>query len=108
MNKNVLFLSSILSATSLMHSAVAQSTPDIYKAKCAMCHGADGTANTPGGKALKARDFHDAEVIKATDADLILAITNGKGKMQAYNKQLSAEQIKGLVAYIRNIQKSGK
>jgi mono/diheme cytochrome c family protein len=108
MNKKILLLSAMLGATFIILSAGAQSAADIYKAKCAMCHGADGTANTPAGKAMKARDFHDADVIKATDGDLILAITNGKGKMQPYGKQFSAEQIKELGAYVRDIQKSGK
>jgi mono/diheme cytochrome c family protein len=100
-------LSSILSPTLLVSSAVAQAPADIYKAKCSMCHGADGKADTPGGKALKARDFHDPEVIKATDADLTVAIVKGRNKMPAY-AQYSADQIKGLVAYIRDMQKPAK
>ena len=30
-----------------------------YKAKCAMCHGADGLGTTPAGKAMKAASFKD-------------------------------------------------
>jgi cytochrome c6 len=105
MKKRMLLLSSTISATFLVPCAVAQAPADIYKAKCAMCHGADGTANNPAGKATKARDFHDADVIKATDADLTLAITKGRNKMPAYGTQYSADQIKGLVAYIRDMQK---
>jgi mono/diheme cytochrome c family protein len=105
MNKRILFLSSILSATFLVPCAVAQAPADIYKAKCAMCHGADGAANTPAGKAMKARDFHDPDVINATDADLTAAIVKGRNKMPAYGTQYSADQIKGLVAYIRDMQK---
>jgi mono/diheme cytochrome c family protein len=108
MKKRMFLLSSILSPTLLVSSAVAQAPADIYKAKCAMCHGADGTANNPAGKATKARDFHDADVIKATDADLTLAIVKGKNKMPAYGTQYSADQIKGLVAYVRDMQKSAK
>jgi cytochrome c6 len=113
MNKRMLLLSSILSAstfsaTFLIPSALAQAPADIYKAKCAMCHGADGTAQTPAGKAMKARDFHDPDVIKATDADLTVAITKGRNKMPAYGTQYSADQIKGLVAYVRDMQKSAK
>jgi mono/diheme cytochrome c family protein len=98
-------LAPILTATILVPSALAQSSADIYKAKCAMCHGTDGAAATPAGKAMKARDFHDPDVIKATDADLTLAITKGRNKMPAYGTQYSADQIKGLVAYIRDMQK---
>ena len=37
-------------------TSLAQSTgADTYKAKCQMCHGADGLGNTPAGKAMKAR-----------------------------------------------------
>lgn len=108
MYKRLLLLSSILNATFLIHAAVAETPADIYKAKCAMCHAADGSGNTPAGKAMKARDFHDAEVIKATDADLTLAITKGRNKMPAYGTQFSPDQVKGLVAYIRDMQKSGK
>jgi cytochrome c6 len=107
MKKRMFLLSSILSPTLFVPGAVAQAPADIYKAKCAMCHGADGKADTPAGKAMKARDFHDPEVIKATDADLTVAIVKGRNKMPAY-AQYSADQIKGLVAYIRDIQKPAK
>ena len=108
MNKRMLLLSSIFTSPFLINITVAQAPADIYKAKCAMCHGADGTANNPAGKATKARDFHDADVIKATDADLTLAIVKGKNKMPAYGTQYSADQIKGLVAHVRDMQKSAK
>ena len=108
MKTRLLLLSLTLSVTSLICRAVAQTPADIYKAKCAMCHGVDGTGNTPAGKAMKARDFHDADVIKATDADLTLAITKGRNKMPAYGTQFNADQIKSLVAFIRDMQKSGK
>ena len=40
-------------AASTMASARAQgSGADTYKAKCAMCHGADGLGATPAGKAM--------------------------------------------------------
>ena len=32
-------------------TCLAQSTAEIYVAKCQMCHGADGSADTPAGKA---------------------------------------------------------
>ncbi len=37
---------------------------DVYKAKCLMCHGADGAGTTPAGKALKAASFKDAAIIR--------------------------------------------
>ncbi len=105
MNRKTLALSLALAAIGLVQAAAAETAGDTYKAKCAMCHGADGTGNTPAGKAMKARDFHDADVVKASDADLIGAITKGKNKMPAYGAKFTPDEIKGLVAYIRTIQK---
>ncbi|HTH41515.1 MAG TPA: cytochrome c, partial [Terracidiphilus sp.] len=78
---------------------------DVYKAKCAMCHGADGAGTTPAGKALKAASFKDAAVISASDADLHAAVTNGKGKMPASQGKLTDAQIKAVIGYVRSLQK---
>ncbi len=84
--------------------AHAQDGAATYKAKCLMCHAADGTGSTPAGKAMGALSFKSAALIKASDADLIAATTNGKGKMPAYKAQLTAPQIKAVVAYLRTLQ----
>jgi cytochrome c6 len=76
-----------------------------FKAKCAACHGADGTGSTATGKALKVRDLASPDVQSQTDAQLADIITNGKNKMPAYKGKLTDDQIKGLVAYIRGLAK---
>jgi cytochrome c6 len=73
--------------------------------KCASCHGPDGNANVPAGKALKARDFHSPEVQGETDEVLAGVITAGKNKMPAYGKQLKPAEIAALVAYSRALGK---
>ena len=78
---------------------------DTYKAKCLMCHGADGQAATPAGKALKAASFKDPAAVKATDDELIAIVKNGKNKMPAYAGKLTDAQIKAAVAYVRTLQK---
>src|SRR5436190_20380268 len=75
-----------------------------YKAKCASCHGADGSGS-PMGKKFGVHDFQTGDVQKMSDKDLSDIITNGKGKMPAYGKSLKAEDIQGLVAYIRTLKK---
>ena len=85
--------------------AFAQSGADTYKSKCAMCHAADGSGNTPAGKSTKARSFSDPEVVKMSDDDLIAVTKNGKAKMPAYSSKLTDPQIKDVVAYIRTLQK---
>lgn len=76
----------------------------LYKAKCQICHGADGKGDTPAGQKLGAKDFHSPEVAKMSDAELIEAIQKGKGKMQAFEGKLTPDQIKALVKYIRSLK----
>ena len=85
-------------------SAHTQSASDLFKSKCAMCHGADGTGS-PTGKKMGARDFTAAEVQKMSDAELTDVITNGKNKMPKYADKLKPEDVKGLVAHIRTLKK---
>ena len=73
--------------------------------KCASCHGPDGSASVPAGKALKARDFHSPDVQGQSDADLAAVISSGKNKMPAYAKQLKPEEIAELAAYSRALGK---
>jgi mono/diheme cytochrome c family protein len=78
--------------------------PGDYKAKCAACHGADGKGDTSMGKMMKIRDLGSADVQSQSDADLTNIITNGKGKMPKYDGKLTADQISGLVKYIRTLK----
>ena len=89
---------------SLSLSAQAQGGADTYKAKCAACHGADGTGSAMGKK-MGAHDFTTAEVQKMSDAELTDVINNGKSKMPKYADKLKPEEVKELVAYIRTLKK---
>ena len=82
-------------------------TLDLYKKKCAVCHGADGKPTAAGTK-MGAKDFKDPEVQKQKDAEWIEVTSKGKGKMPSYAKSLSEDQIKKLVAEIRNMTKAKK
>jgi len=85
----------VLSFPSL--SAHAQDGSATYRAKCAMCHGADGTK-------IAAHDLQGAAAQGMSDADLAAIITNGKGKMPA-SKELKPDQVTALVAYVRTLKK---
>jgi len=76
-----------------------------YTSKCQMCHGADGTGNTPAGKAMKAPSFLSPATVKESNADLIAVTTNGKGKMPAYAGKLTDAEIKDAIAHVRTLQK---
>ena len=77
---------------------------DLFKSKCAACHGADGTGSAMGKK-MGAHDFTSADVQKMSDADLTGIINDGKNKMPKYGDKLKPEEVKGLVAYIRTLKK---
>jgi mono/diheme cytochrome c family protein len=77
----------------------------LYKTKCALCHALDGSGNVPMGQKTGVHDFRSPEVQKMTDAQLTDITTKGKAKMPAYDKKLTADEIKGLVAYVRVLGK---
>jgi cytochrome c6 len=79
--------------------------PKAYKTNCVLCHAADGSGNSPSGKALKAEDLASKEVQAKSDEDLTEVISKGKGKMPAFGAKLKSEDIKQLVTYIRTLPK---
>ncbi|HWZ93720.1 MAG TPA: cytochrome c [Opitutaceae bacterium] len=96
-----------LLAAALSHAAPAA---DNWEANCTKCHGADGKGETKIGKKLNLQDYTDAAVqAKMTDADMTKTITDGvlvdgKQKMKSFKDDLSADEIKDLVAYIRKFK----
>ena len=93
----VLFFSSSL-VTQAQDDAAA-----LFKAKCAVCHGANGDGSTAIGKNMKLRDLRSAEVQAQTDAQLKTITCCGKGKMPGYQGKLTDDQIAQLVSYIRTL-----
>jgi mono/diheme cytochrome c family protein len=83
--------------------ALAFTGADTFKAKCAMCHAADGSGATPVGKRMNVRDLRSADVQAQTTEAIGAIITKGQKAMPAFGKSLSAEQIKDVVGYIRSI-----
>lgn len=63
-----------------------------YKAKCAMCHGADGAKNAPN-------------LAKLSEKEIAEITTKGKGKMPAYEGKLSADEIQAVAAYMKSLKK---
>jgi cytochrome c6 len=86
-------------------SAAPPSAAETFKAKCATCHGPDGSGNTPMGQRMKVRDLGSPEVQKQTDDELAGIITKGKPPMPGYRKMLTADDIHQLVGYLRTIAK---
>jgi len=97
----VLAVALVLSATTF----AADSGADVFKAKCAGCHGAEGKGDTGMGKSLKLKDLGSEDVQKMSDADLTGIIEKGKKPMPAYEGKLTKDQITDVVKYIRSLKK---
>lgn len=78
----------------------------VYAAKCASCHGKDGRG-LPNWRAKGQPDFTSAAWQKSkTDAQLIAATKEGKGKlMPAFKAKLSDAEISAVVARVRAFAK---
>lgn len=98
----VLFAGFALASCTAVFAADGAAT---FKAKCAMCHGADGSGNTAMGKSMGLKDLGSADVQKMSDAELTAVVTKGKGKMPAYGGKISDEDISAVVKYIRTLKK---
>jgi cytochrome c553 len=78
----------------------AEDGAGLYKAKCAACHGADGA----GKAAAKIPSLVSDDVKKISDDDIGKVVTTN-AKHAAIAKALSADQVKAIVAAIRDLQK---
>ena len=86
----------------------ASSGASIFKTKCALCHGADGSGNTPLGKQLQAANLRSKDVRKRSDAEMQKIVRDGQANMPGFSDQLSSEEIGQVVRYIRALGKTAK
>src|SRR6266849_7107816 len=94
-----LFVVSIVRASPGPDSAASSAT---FRAKCAMCHGQDGSG-TEVGKNMNVPDLRSQAVQKLPDAELAQIISNGKAGMPSFKNSLSEDQIHGLVTHIHSL-----
>src|ERR1043166_1443935 len=73
----------------------ARSAAQLYSKNCASCHGRDGRSNTAKGRFNHSRNLSDSEwQDRVSDERIFNSIMNGKGKMPAYGKKLSDQEIR--------------
>ena len=85
----------------LSNVVFAQSGADVYKSKCAMCHGPDGKKENP---AMGTKSLTSPDVQKMSEADLAAVISKGKGKMPGYAGKLTDDQIKQVAAFVETLK----
>jgi mono/diheme cytochrome c family protein len=84
----------------------ADARSENFQTYCSVCHGDDGKGQTEEGKKKGARDFTNARwQDKVDDARLVRSVTKGHEKMPSFEKKLSADEIKALVAEVRTLAK---
>jgi len=76
----------------------------VYVDKCSVCHGNDGQGKTAKGKKLKVKSVNYT-IGTEDEAAMIKMVNEGKGDMNSFKKQLTADQIKTVVAYYRGLAK---
>jgi mono/diheme cytochrome c family protein len=112
--KIVIFISIIILVTTtfIAYAAMAPAAGSavdakaLFDSKCSKCHGKDGRAKSLHAKHVHARDFTAADwQNEVSDERIFNSISNGKGKMPAFKKDLSDEQIEALGAYVRTFRK---
>jgi mono/diheme cytochrome c family protein len=100
------FFATLVFTLAVSTFSLAQGDGDLFKSKCAMCHGVDGKGDTNMGKSMGAPDLGSEKVQSQSDADLTNVITNGtKRRMPKYDGTLTQNQIGDLVKLIRTLKK---
>lgn len=102
----MLLLLGILAMTCPAATAQAGSGASIFKGKCQLCHGADGTGNTALGKQLQVANLRSKDVQKKTDAELRKVIHDGNGNMPPFGEQLGGGEINQVIKFVRTLGKT--
>lgn len=92
-------------------AANAAPVAENWENHCTKCHGDDGKGKTKAGRKLDVKDYTDAKVQAEMKEDTMTKaiidgiFEKGKERMKAYKDELSADEIKELVAYVRKFKK---
>lgn len=92
-------------------SAHAADAKELWDKNCKKCHGEDGKGKTKMGEKLNLKDYSDPKAqAELKDEAMVKAIKEGvkdgdKTRMKGFGETLSADDIKGLVAYFRGLKK---
>ena len=78
----------------------------LFRGKCVLCHGLDGSGKTPLGKQLQAADLRSKDVQKRSDTELHRIIHDGQSNMPPFADQLSDDEIDQVLKHVRAFGKA--
>jgi mono/diheme cytochrome c family protein len=87
------------------HANVAEGAR-IFKDMCVICHGPEGRGDGPQARILspEPQDFTNRAYMETkTDEELIDVTRDGRGPMPGFGDELTEQQIRDVVAYIRTM-----
>ena len=87
-------------------AAVAGDGTVLYEANCSQCHGADGRAQTPVGKAMKAASLAEPKWAEADTADALVAAFRANPKHKAVASKVSDEDLRAISVHVRGLASS--
>jgi len=107
MKKVILAILALAFALFIVLPNLSWAQEDVYKAKCAGCHGADGKG-TAAGQKMGAPAFSSPTVQKMSDAEVVDFIENGGPQKKAThafaNKGVDAAQAAKLATYVKSLK----
>jgi len=74
----------------------------IFQARCVTCHGADGKAQTPVGRVMKAADL-TSPAVQGLDAAAMAKVILENPKHHAFASTLSAEDAAALAILVKGL-----
>lgn len=77
-----------------------------YRANCTICHGAEAQGKDIGGRVTPS--MRDGDVLTKSDEYIYNQIKNGGNGMPPFKYQMTDQQIKNMVRFIRDLQKQEK
>lgn len=115
MTGKIFFVLGLLLCAAAADAAAPAGAPErgrpIFEARCASCHGLQGRGDGPQAPFLSPRpaSLVSAATSVKSDAELLAVIANGKPRtaMPAWKTELSEEERRDVLAYIRTLIRFG-
>jgi len=83
--------------------ALAADGTALYETSCAKCHGSDGLAGTPVGKAMKVPSLVDPRWAADDSADALIAAFHENAKHKPVASKVTDDDLRAIAVHIRTL-----